>query len=356
MALRIETDFPLRAHNTFGMDVRSDRFVEYHSEAELVEALQMLRGERLLNIGGGSNLLFCGDFHGTVLRSAIDSVTVQPRPVAHSRTVADDGSVCVRVGSGHNWDAFVARALENGWYGAENLSGIPGDVGASAVQNIGAYGAEIKDLVVKVEAINAETCEKRVFAVEECGYAYRDSIFKRPENKKYIITYVTYRLLTAFTPNLSYKALADRFAGRTGGLRPAFGAADIRREVVAMRGEKLPNPALLGNAGSFFMNPVVPEAVYERLAAQYPEMPHYAAGEGFVKLSAAWLIDRSGWKGRSLGPAGVYEKQPLVLVNRGGATGSDILALAEAVIADVSARFGVTLSMEVNQIPGDLAM
>lgn len=350
MALRIETDYPLLAHNTFGMDVRADRFVEYHSEAELVDALRMLHGERLLNIGGGSNLLFCGDFHGTVLRSAIDSVMVLPRPVSHSRTVADDGTVCVRVGSGHNWDSFVAQALESGWYGAENLSGIPGDVGASAVQNIGAYGAEIKDLVVKVETINAETCEKRVFAGEECGYAYRDSIFKRPENKKYIITYVTYRLRTSFEPNLSYKALADRFAGCSGGLRPAFGAADVRREVVAMRGGKLPNPALLGNAGSFFMNPVVPETVYERLAAQYPGMPHYDAGEGFVKLSAAWLIDQSGWKGRSLGPAGVYEKQPLVLVNRGGATGSDILALASAIISDVSARFGVTLSMEVNRI------
>lgn len=351
MALRIETGFPLLAHNTFGMDVQADRFVEYHSESELVEALRMFRGERLLNIGGGSNLLFCGDFHGTVLHSAIDSVNVQPRPVLHSRAVSDDGTVCVRVGSGHNWDVFVALAISSGWYGAENLSGIPGDVGASAVQNIGAYGAEVKDLVVKVEAINAETCEKRVFTVDECSYAYRDSIFKRPENKKYIITYVTYRLRTAFTPNLSYKALSDRFAGRTGNrLRPAFDAADIRREVVAMRGEKLPNPAILGNAGSFFMNPVVPEAQFRSLAERYPAMPHYEAGEGFVKLSAAWLIDQSGWKGRSLGPAGIYEKQPLVLVNRGGATGDDILALASAVVADVAARFGVTLSMEVNQI------
>lgn len=353
MALRIEYDYPLLAHNTFGIDVRTDCFVEYHSESELVAALRLLRAEgnpRLLNIGGGSNLLFCGDFHGAVLRSAIDSVEIQPRPAVHSRTVPEEGSVCVRVGSGHNWDAFVARALEAGWYGAENLSGIPGDVGASAVQNIGAYGAEIKDLVVKVEAINAETCEKRIFTGEDCGYAYRDSIFKRPENKKYIITYVTYRLRTAFVPNLSYKALADRFAGLSGGLRPAFTASDIRREVVAMRGEKLPNPAVLGNAGSFFMNPVVPESVYAPLAARYPGMPHYDAGPGRVKLSAAWLIDQAGWKGRTLGPAGVYEKQPLVLVNRGGATGGDILALASAIIADVSARFGVTISMEVNQI------
>ncbi len=354
MALQIEHDYPLLAHNTFGMDVRAARFVAYHSESELVAALRQLRAEgspRLLNIGGGSNLLFCGDFPGAVLRSAIDSVEIQPRPAVHSRTVPEEETVCVRVGSGHNWDAFVARALEAGWYGAENLSGIPGDVGASAVQNIGAYGAEIKDLVVKVEAINAETCEKRIFTADECGYAYRDSIFKRPENKKYIITYVTYRLRTAFVPNLSYKALADRFVGLSGGgLRPAFTASDIRREVVAMRGEKLPNPAVLGNAGSFFMNPVVPESVYADLAARYPGMPHYEAGPGRVKLSAAWLIDQAGWKGRSMGPAGVYEKQPLVLVNRGGATGGDILTLASAIIADVSARFGVTLSMEVNQI------
>ena len=339
MALRIEKDYSLLAHNTFGIDVRADRFVEYHSEAELTEALQMLRGERLLNIGGGSNLLFCGDFHGAVLRSGIKSVELLPSSGA--------GEALVRVGSGHCWDAFVALAVERGWYGAENLSGIPGDVGASAVQNIGAYGAEIKELVVRVEAIDAETCEKRVFAAAECGYAYRDSIFKRPENKKYIITYVTYRLRTTFVPNLSYKGLADRFAGQEAS---GISAAGIRREVVALRGEKLPNPALLGNAGSFFMNPVVPEAVYAGLAARYPGMPHFAAGDGLVKLSAAWLIDQSGWKGRSLGPAGVYEKQPLVLVNRGGATGEDILALASAVIASVSARFGVTLSMEVNQI------
>ena len=338
MALRIEKDYSLLAHNTFGIDVRTDRFIEYHSEAELVEALQMLREERLLNIGGGSNLLFCGDFHGTVLRSAVKSVEQLP---------ATEGGVLVRVGSGCCWDAFVALAVERGWFGAENLSGIPGDVGASAVQNIGAYGAEIRDLVVDVEAIDAETCEKRVFTAAECGYAYRDSIFKRPENKKYIITYVTYRLRTEFSPNLSYKGLADRFAGRE---VSGLSAADIRREVVAMRGEKLPNPAVLGNAGSFFMNPVVPQAKYLALAAQYPDMPHYPAGEGFVKLSAAWLIDRSGWKGRTLGPAGVYEKQPLVLVNRGGASGNDILALATAVVDAVSAQFGVTLSMEVNQI------
>ena len=348
MALRTEYDYSLLRHNTFGIDVRTDCFIEYHSESELISALQELRAHgcpKLLAIGGGSNLLFCGDFEGAVLRSDIRSVTVRPGE--------KEGEVCVRVGSGHNWDAFVAYALSNGWYGAENLSGIPGDAGASAVQNIGAYGVEVKDLIVKVEAINAETCEKRVFTAEECGYAYRDSIFKRPENKKYIITYVTYRLQTAFEPNFSYRALADRFAGRIGrhtGRHPLFTAADIRREVVSMRGEKLPSPAVLGNAGSFFMNPVVSQERYRELAAQYPEMPHYEAGEGLVKISAAWLIDRSGWKGRSLGRAAVYEKQPLVLVNLGGATGEDILTLARAVVADVSARFGVTLEMEVNQI------
>lgn len=350
MSLSVRYDHSLLAHNTFGIDVRADCFIEYHSEDELREALKMLREHscpRILNIGRGSNLLFCSDFEGAVLRNAITTMEVT------DRSWMED--VYVRVGGGCCWDSFVALAVRSGWYGAENLSGIPGDAGASAVQNIGAYGAEVKDLIDKVEAIDAETGAKREFTVGECLYTYRGSIFKRPEYKKYIITYVTYHLSTVFRPNLSYKALQQKFGGlKYEGWRPRYGATDIRRAVVEMRNTKLPDPARLGNAGSFFMNPVVSCGDFERLRAEWPDIPHFAAESAAdgdaVKLSAAWLIDHAGMKGYSRGAAAVYEKQPLVLVNIGGATGADILALAREVIDAVRDKFAVELKMEVNAI------
>lgn len=346
MALEIKYDHSLLKHNTFGIDARTDCFIEYGSEEELQQALQMLKEHecpKILNIGAGSNLLFTGDFEGAVLHSAIRSLEVT------DESCMED--VFVRVGSGYCWDSFVALAVSSGWYGAENLSAIPGDIGAAAVQNIGAYGAEVKDIITKVEAIDTTTGEKRIFPNGQCCYSYRNSIFKRPEYKKYAITHVTFHLSTVFEPNLKYKALQERFGGlKYQGWRPKYGAADIRRAVCEMRASKLPNPAILGNAGSFFMNPVVPREKFSALAEMFPDIPHFEAEEGFVKLSAAWLIERSGWKGKAVGPAGVYEKQPLVLVNLGGAAASDIINLSNEIIASVIDHFGVELHPEVNFI------
>ncbi len=337
MALSLQKDYPLLKHNTFGIDVKAACFAQYHSRQELRQALEAVRGKyiRLLNVGAGSNLLFCGDFEGAVLHNAITSVELLKET---------PGEVEVRLGGGLCWDSFVATAIDRGWYGAENLSGIPGDVASAAVQNIGAYGAEFKDLVVSVETVDSQTGLARMFRKDVCGYSYRHSIFKLPENRKYIVTYVVLRLSRKFTPNLSYKALSERFA-----LSPAeCTASGIRAEVVRMRAAKLPDPAFRGNAGSFFMNPVVSGEVADALSAKYPDMPRF--GTSPVKLSAAWLIEGAGWKGRCKGPAGVWDRQPLVLVNMGGASGVDILSLADEIAGDVFRKYGVELKMEVNVI------
>lgn len=336
MALRIENNYPLKEHNSFGLDVLADRFVEYSTEDELREALNLASGwdGPLLHIGAGCNLLFCGDYHGTVLHSANRSFEVLEK--------AGD-TVLVRAGSGLDWDSFLLQCLENGFFGLENLSGIPGETGSSAVQNIGAYGVEVCERIERVEVLDVESGQKRVFAADECAYGYRDSIFKRPDHKHFIVLAVCYRLSTVFEPVLTYAPLSRMSPD-------GLTAMDIRAEVLSLRSSKLPDPAVLGNAGSFFMNPVVPLSKARALAAEYPDIPQYPATDGFVKLSAAWMIDRCGWKGRTMGQAGVYERQPLVLVNLGGATGEEVLSLAHAVIDSVYDKFGVYLRPEVNAI------
>ena len=257
----------------------------------------------------------------------------------------DGEQAVVRVGSGVVWDDFVAMCVERGWYGAENLSAIPGEVGAAAVQNIGAYGTEVKDLILRVETLNVGNGEIRVFEAAECGYGYRRSIFKQPDNKKYVVLSVTFRLGLRPHFNLGYKALADALAARSD-----ISLRDVRDAVISVRSSKLPDPAVIGSAGSFFTNPVVSGARLQELQRQWPAVPFYELhdGEGSVKLSAGWLIEQCGWKGRSLGRAGVYGKQALVLVNLGGAEGAEVQALAEAVRSDVRSRFGVDLHPEVN--------
>ncbi len=332
-------DYSLRHRNTFGLDVRCARFVEYASVEELRQFLSDGRSDtsaRLLHIGGGSNLLFTRDFDGTVLHSGIKMRQVSP---------AGDGSVSVRVGAGEDWDDFVAWCVGEGLYGLENLSLIPGEVGASAVQNIGAYGVEAKDFIESVEAFDLRALAPVRFDVAECRYAYRSSRFKKEDAGRYVITHVTYRLSRRFVPNLSYGALQRELDAS--GLDPAgLTAEGLRRLVIGIRRRKLPEPARLGSAGSFFMNPVISRERFEELQTRYPDIPHYDMGSE-VKVPAGWMIEQCGWKGRSLGRAAVYDKQALVLVNLGGATGSEIVALSEAVAADVRARFGIELHPEV---------
>ncbi|HIZ84957.1 MAG TPA: UDP-N-acetylmuramate dehydrogenase [Candidatus Coprenecus stercoravium] len=338
--LTIERDYSLLGHNTFGIDVRTFAFVEYHSEEELSEAAAMLRDGRLpspwLHIGGGSNLLFTKDWPGTVLHSRITGLEV-----LHS----DADTVTVRVGSGVVWDDFVGECVDRGWYGAENLSGIPGEAGAAAVQNIGAYGVEASDLIAEVDTMDMADGTVRVFQAADCGYGYRRSIFKQLENKRYVVTSVTLRLGLKVRYNLEYKALSTFFKGNM--LEVSLSL--VREAVLSIRDSKLPDPAVQGSAGSFFTNPVVPVAKLQELQRQWPDIPYYAQVDGTgVKLSAGWLIEQCGWKGRSIGRAGVYPKQALVLVNLGGASGREISALATAVRTSVRDKFGVELHPEVN--------
>ena len=332
------TDYSLLPHNTFRLDVKAARFMEYSSEEELTAFLASGGlTSPYLHIGGGSNLLFLSDYPGLVLHSSVKGV----------ETVAEtDERVELRVGSGVVWDDFVAYTVEKGLYGAENLSLIPGEVGASAVQNIGAYGVEVKDLVVSVDAVEAATGKKRRFTREECRYAYRDSIFKKELKGRYFVTYVTYRLSKLPVFHLDYGNVRAEL--EKDGMEPTL--ANVRRVIAAIRSNKLPDPKVTGNAGSFFMNPVVSQEQFDRLQTEYSEMPSYRLDGNRVKIPAGWLIERCGWKGKALGPAAVHDRQALVLVNRGGATGRDVLRLADEVARSVKERFGIEISPEVNLI------
>lgn len=330
-------DYNLLNNNTFGISAECRRFVEFESVAELRDVLLGLTPADgpLLLLGGGSNLLLKGRFEGVVLHSAIKGMEV-----------TDDGdTVLLRCGSGEVWDDVVAYAVENGFYGIENLSIIPGEVGASAVQNIGAYGVEAKDVIWKIEALEVETGCPVVFGNADCDYGYRQSKFKTEWKNKYVVTYVTYRLQKYFTPHLGYGNIMSELK-RRGIDSPT--AKDVREAIIDIRNQKLPDPKVQGNAGSFFMNPVVGRAKYEELASLYENMPHYDVDADNVKIPAGWLIEQCGWKGRRLGNAGVHDKQALVLVNHGGATGKDIIRLSDEIRKDVKERFGIDIFPEVN--------
>ncbi len=332
--MTIRDNCSLADRNTFGMDVRADRLIDWATTDELKNALPDIE-KPVLMIGGGSNLLFMGDFKGTVLHSTITSIDIID---------STDDLVYVKVGAGVVWDDFVAWCTINGFWGVENLSAIPGEVGASAVQNIGAYGAEAKDVIDTVQTICLTDGTERDFSNAECRYGYRQSIFKNELKGQYAVAYVIYALSKVPQPKLGYGAL-EQEVERLGG--PTL--ANIRQAVISIRDSKLPDPKVLGNAGSFFMNPVVTEQEFNIIRSNYPDVPSYPAPGG-IKVPAGWLIEKTGWKGRSLGPAAVYDKQALVLVNKGGATGADIKRLADTIIADVKRKFGITLSTEVNYI------
>ena len=333
--MTIRDNCSLADRNTFGMDVRADSLIDWASTDELKNVLHDIE-QPILMIGGGSNLLFMGDFRGTVLHSTISSIEV---------IGGDSDHVHVRVGAGVVWDDFVAWCSINGYWGVENLSAIPGEVGASAVQNIGAYGVEAKDVIDTVQTICLADGSERDFTNAQCRYAYRQSIFKNELKGQYAVTYVIFTLSKVVQPKLGYGAIAQEVE-RLGG--PTL--ENIRKAVIAIRESKLPDPKVLGNAGSFFMNPVITEQEFNIIRSNYPDVPSYPAPDGMVKVPAGWLIEKTGWKGRSLGPAAVYEKQALVLVNKGGATGADIKRLADTIIRDVKQKFGITLSTEVNYI------
>lgn len=334
----------LLAHNTFGIDARCSRFLEYASVEEAQQVALLLRDEGLpyIIVGEGSNLLLTKDYDGIVVHSAILGF----KEVSVDGANADE--VYVSYGSGVTWDDVVAESVSNGWHGAENLSLIPGEVGASAIQNIGAYGAEAKDLIYKVEAVEIATGKVVEFGVDECAYSYRQSRFKHEWKNKYLITHVTYRFSRHYSPDLDYGNIRQALAAK--GVEGMPSPELLRQTIIEIRQAKLPDPKVMGNAGSFFMNPIVGRDVYERLAAQYEAMPHYVVDADHIKIPAGWMIEQCGWKGKSLGRAGVHDRQALVLVNRGGATGNEVVALYEQIIKDVKKKFGIEIHPEVNVI------
>jgi UDP-N-acetylmuramate dehydrogenase len=329
----------LKEHNTFGIDAKCRRFIEFEDDEEAFEVAAILRKSALpyIIIGGGSNLLLTKDFDGIVVRSGVKG------------HYFEEDFTCERMtcGSGEVWDDMVATSLQAGYYGMENLSLIPGDVGASAVQNIGAYGVEAKDLILCVWMVEIATGKPWMIGNEDCEYGYRQSRFKKDWKNRFLITRVTYGLSRTFRPNLDYGNIRQELE-RRGITEPT--AQQLRDIIIEIRNAKLPDPQIEGNAGSFFMNPVVTRQKYEKLAARYPQMPHYKVDYRHEKIPAGWMIEQCGWKGKSLGRAGVHDKQALVLVNRGGATGAEIVALSDAIRQDVKAKFDIDIHPEVNII------
>lgn len=319
--------------NTFGLDVRAKVFAEYRSVDELRELLDRYKGERILHIGAGSNLLFTKDFDGVILHSAMR----QARAMRE-----DDDHVWIEAENGLVLDELIAQLCDMGLSGMENLSYIPGEVGASAVQNVGAYGVEAKDVITEVRTLRIADQTEVILGVTDCKFGYRNSIFKNELRDQCIVTHVTYKLNKHLQPQLDY-----------GNLRGEVGdnptVMDIRNAVIRIRKQKLPEVGELGSAGSFFKNPIVPREQYEAIAAQYERVPHFDQ-DGGVKIPAAWLIEQCGWKGKMLGGAQVYPKQPLVIVNASHATPDDIINLAAAVCQSVKDKFGITISPEVNYI------
>ena len=328
-------DYSLLAHNTFGIDARCSRFLEYETAVEARQVAKILRDTSLpyIIIGGGSNLLLTRDFPGIVVHSAVKGWDIAGCRMA--------------CGSGETWDDIVDISLQNGLYGAENLSLIPGDVGASAVQNIGAYGVEAKDFIRKVHAVEIATGRLCIIDRDDCQYGYRQSRFKQEWKNRFLITKVIYEFSNVFQPRLDYGNIRSELELR-GIVEPT--PQQLRQVIIDIRNAKLPGPKIQGNAGSFFMNPVVSRQKYEELAAQYPQMPHYTVDTDYEKIPAGWMIEQCGWKGKSLGRAGVHDKQALVLVNLGGATGQEIVDLCESIRKDVSDKFGIDIHPEVNVI------
>lgn len=321
--------------HSFHVEAKARFWAEFSHEDE---ALSLLSDRRLAGlprfvVGGGSNLLFASDYPGVLIHPAIQGFTV---------VGVEKDTVLVKVGAGMPWDDFVAASVTQGWSGAENLSGIPGCIGASPVQNIGAYGVEAKDLIVEVEALDLTSHQPIRLKAAECQFGYRDSVFKHRLKNALIVTRVTYRLSTRFQANLTYGDLAKRVA-----VLGEPTQALVRETILAIRREKLPDPENQGNAGSFFMNPVIPADHYQSLLATFPDMPGWVQANEKVKVPAAWCIERTGWKGKQVGGAAVHNKQPLVLVNKGNATAADIIQLSASIQADVLATFGIQLKPEV---------
>ncbi|MCC2637969.1 MAG: murB [Moraxellaceae bacterium] len=333
--MRFLENFPLAAFNTFGIRAKARYFAAPASEDELARLLRSVtaRNLPLMVLGGGSNVIFGGDFAGLVIHPDMRGIQCLGETAEH---------YLIEAAAGEKWHDFVQYTLARNWFGLENLSLIPGTVGASPIQNIGAYGVEVTDRLHSLTAIEIATGCRHEFTHAQCRFGYRDSVFKQELRDRFIISRVRFRLLKTPAPRIDYGDIRQELVARHIDSPTPRQVSDA---VIAIRSRKLPSPDVLGNAGSFFKNPVVGRAQLESLKADWPALVSYPQGEG-AKLAAGWLIEQAGWKGRRIGPVGSYEKQALVLVNHGGATGGDVVCVAQAIQQAVRERFGVELEME----------
>lgn len=333
----LQENISLKPYNTFGVAVSSTFFAEVFSEQDLKNLLSLpvVKRQRLLVLGGGSNLLFTKDFDGLVVKISIPGIS----------SVVKGNDVVVTAGAGVVWNDFVNYCVGHGFAGVENLSLIPGTVGASPIQNIGAYGVELKDVFESCTAYEIATASMRLFDFDDCRFGYRDSVFKHELKGQYIITAVSFRLSTQAKINTQYGAIQAELQNRNIA-EPTI--ADVSRVVADIRVSKLPDPSTIGNAGSFFKNPVIEQSLFNEVASKFPDVVHYPAPGNKVKLAAGWLIEQCGFKGRVSGQTGTWKNQALVLVNHGAATGQEVYSFSEEIINSVYIKFGVELEREVN--------
>lgn len=339
----VRTDVDLQPYNTLNISVRARYFASVKSESQLKNILRHPEtdGLKIIVLGGGSNVLFADDFDGLVLH-----IEIEGREVIKET----DEYICLKIGAGENWHRTVRYCIERGWGGIENLSLIPGTVGAAPIQNIGAYGVELEEVFEWLEAVDIEGRETRKYKKKHCEFGYRESIFKDELKGVVIVTSVVLKLSKNPVVNTSYGVIQSELDKRGIGDPTICDISDI---VIDIRNSKLPDPGLLGNAGSFFKNPIVRSKVYERIKKKYPQAPGYSTTNGKIKVPAGWLIEKAGWKGKIVGNTGTYDQQALVIVNHGGASGDEILALAKQIKNSVEELFGIKLEPEVNIVGGD---
>ncbi len=339
--MKILENYPLKDLTTFHILANAKHYAEFASAGELTEILSNppVKGNPFIILGGGSNMLFTGDYNGFILRNAIKGI----QPIGE-----DDEHILVKCNGGEKWHDLVMYCVTHNYGGIENLSLIPGTAGAGPIQNIGAYGVELKDVLTEVEALDIKTHETKNISNAECKFGYRESIFKNEEKGRYVILSITIRLTrNSQKVNVSYGTLSKELEAM-GIAHPTI--KDVSNAVIKIRSSKLPDPGKIGNAGSFFKNPVVSDAVFEKLKSAYPAIISFPSSGGMTKLAAGWLIEQCGWKGKRFGDAGVHKDQALVLVNYGNATGNEIYTLSEQIIESVKIKFGVVLEREVNMI------
>jgi UDP-N-acetylmuramate dehydrogenase len=338
--MNVGENYSLKSLNTFGLDVKARWFAEVNDLHELQTIIDDKRFASIqkMILGGGSNVLFTHDFNGLIIHNRIEGIDV----------LSDTANeAIVKAGGGLTWHSFVLFAIDHNYPGIENLSLIPGSVGAAPIQNIGAYGVELKKTFLELQAIDLRTGQLKIFKAEECRFGYRDSIFKHEAKNKYAITNVTFRFNKNEQPNTSYGAIEEELKNKNI-TSPTI--RDVSNAVIAIRQSKLPDPKVIGNAGSFFKNPEIPNSQFEKLKQTFPTISGYPAHDNKIKIASGWLIEQCGWKGKRIGETGMHAKQALVLVNYGNATGEELIAHAKNVQSSVKEKFGVELEMEVNII------